>query len=144
MTGRGMYHANDARMQARTTDVAQNHCMHGLRNSHVALVPGFRVRLAITSSLSLSRPALIPVQFFFSRSAGATTARTDMSVILVTGSHDHEINFWEAWSGICSRTICRAAESGVRHPFIMCVPSIPFTSLLCRVPTASQPFSDIP
>ncbi|KIY43627.1 WD40 repeat-like protein [Fistulina hepatica ATCC 64428] len=35
-----------------------------------------------------------------------------MSVILVTGSYDHEIRFWEAWSGICSRTISRAGESG--------------------------------
>ncbi|KAF5330416.1 hypothetical protein D9619_005859 [Psilocybe cf. subviscida] len=37
-------------------------------------------------------------------------SRHDMSVILVTGSYDHEIRFWEAWSGICSRTIPR--ESG--------------------------------
>ncbi|KIM49263.1 hypothetical protein M413DRAFT_438434 [Hebeloma cylindrosporum] len=36
----------------------------------------------------------------------------DMSVILVTGSYDHEIRFWEAWSGICSRTIPRTGESG--------------------------------
>jgi hypothetical protein len=36
-----------------------------------------------------------------------------MSVILVTGSYDHEIRFWEAWSGICSRTIARQGESGV-------------------------------
>ncbi|KAJ3492340.1 hypothetical protein NLI96_g54 [Meripilus lineatus] len=35
-----------------------------------------------------------------------------MSVILVTGSYDHEIRFWEAWSGICSRTITRTGESG--------------------------------
>ncbi|KJA18565.1 hypothetical protein HYPSUDRAFT_144904 [Hypholoma sublateritium FD-334 SS-4] len=35
-----------------------------------------------------------------------------MSVILVTGSYDHEIRFWEAWSGICSRTISRTGESG--------------------------------
>ncbi|KAN0075274.1 WD40-repeat-containing domain protein [Tylopilus felleus] len=35
-----------------------------------------------------------------------------MSVILVTGSYDHEIRFWEAWSGICSRTIARSGESG--------------------------------
>jgi G protein beta subunit-like protein len=41
--------------------------------------------------------------------------RHDMSVILVTGSYDHEIRFWEAWSGICSRTIARSGESGVRH-----------------------------
>ncbi|KAF9532315.1 WD40 repeat-like protein [Crepidotus variabilis] len=39
-------------------------------------------------------------------------ARHDMSVILVTGSYDHEIRFWEAWSGICSRTIARTGESG--------------------------------
>jgi target of rapamycin complex subunit LST8 len=45
-------------------------------------------------------------------SKGAS-ARQDMSVILVTGSYDHEIRFWEAWSGICSRTIARTGESGV-------------------------------
>jgi len=38
--------------------------------------------------------------------------RHDMSVVLVTGSYDHEIRFWEAWSGICSRTITRTGESG--------------------------------
>ncbi|KAH8829511.1 WD40 repeat-like protein [Flagelloscypha sp. PMI_526] len=42
----------------------------------------------------------------------ANTARNDMSVILVTGSYDHEIRFWEAWSGICSRTIARTGEPG--------------------------------
>jgi hypothetical protein len=46
------------------------------------------------------------------RPAGAP-AWHDMSVILVTGSYDHEIRFWEAWSGICSRTIARSGESGV-------------------------------
>ena len=45
----------------------------------------------------------------------APAPRHDMSVILVTGSYDHEIRFWEAWSGICSRTIARSGESGVRH-----------------------------
>lgn len=44
-----------------------------------------------------------------------TAQRQDMSVILVTGSYDHEIRFWEAWSGICSRTIARSGESGVRR-----------------------------
>ncbi|KAF8590431.1 WD40 repeat-like protein [Ramaria rubella] len=34
--------------------------------------------------------------------------------VLVTGSYDHEIRFWEAWSGICSRTIPRSGETGVR------------------------------
>jgi len=33
-------------------------------------------------------------------------------VVLVTGSYDHEVRFWEAWSGICSRTIQRSGESG--------------------------------
>lgn len=36
-----------------------------------------------------------------------------MSVVLVTGSYDREIRFWEAWSGICSRTIGRSGETGV-------------------------------
>lgn len=39
---------------------------------------------------------------------------SDLSVVLVTGSYDHEIRFWEAWSGICSRTIPRSGETGVR------------------------------
>ncbi|CAO1628965.1 unnamed protein product [Parajaminaea phylloscopi] len=29
----------------------------------------------------------------------------DLSVLLVTAGYDHTIRFWEAWSGICSRTI---------------------------------------
>jgi len=40
------------------------------------------------------------------------TSTSEMSVVLVTGSYDHEIRFWEAWSGICSRTIARSGESG--------------------------------
>ena len=44
----------------------------------------------------------------------ASARTSDMSVVLVTGSYDHEIRFWEAWSGICSRTIARSGESGVR------------------------------
>ena len=40
------------------------------------------------------------------------TQQQDLSVVLVTGSYDHEIRFWEAWSGICSRTITRD-EAGV-------------------------------
>ncbi|CED82190.1 wd repeat protein pop3 [Phaffia rhodozyma] len=32
----------------------------------------------------------------------------DLSVILVTGGYDHTIKFWEAWSGICGRTIQNA------------------------------------
>jgi len=33
-------------------------------------------------------------------------------VLLVTGSFDRDIRFWEAWSGICSRTISRSGDSG--------------------------------
>ncbi|KAG9011715.1 TOR complex subunit lst8 [Tulasnella sp. 427] len=40
-------------------------------------------------------------------------AQQDLSVVLVTGSYDHEIRFWEAWSGICSRTIARSGEQGI-------------------------------
>ncbi|KAG1869783.1 WD40-repeat-containing domain protein [Suillus tomentosus] len=34
-----------------------------------------------------------------------------MSVNLVIGSYDHEIRFWERWSGIFSRVIARSGES---------------------------------
>ncbi|GBE82052.1 Target of rapamycin complex subunit wat1 [Sparassis crispa] len=51
----------------------------------------------------------MPAQALPSRSA---PPRHDMSVILVTGSYDHDIRFWEAWSGICSRTITRTNEQG--------------------------------
>ncbi|KIK25346.1 hypothetical protein PISMIDRAFT_9703 [Pisolithus microcarpus 441] len=44
-----------------------------------------------------------------------------MSVILVTGSYDHEIGFWEAWSGICSRTISRSGEAGQVHKLSLAV-----------------------
>ena len=46
-------------------------------------------------------------------SSSKSSPRHDMSVVLVTGSYDHEIRFWEAWSGICSKTIARTGESGV-------------------------------
>jgi len=73
--------------------------------------------------------------------AAPATARHDMSVILVTGSYDHEIRFWEAWSGICSRTISRSGESGVRHsPPIQAVVFHPHLQLMVFVfsSTASQ------
>ncbi|KAJ7349201.1 WD40 repeat-like protein [Mycena albidolilacea] len=55
----------------------------------------------------------MPAQTLVSK--GNPAARHDitpLSVILVTGSYDHEIRFWEAWSGICSRTIARTGEAG--------------------------------
>ena len=60
------------------------------------------------------RPPPMPAPVISNKSPGQ--AAQDMSVILVTGSYDHEIRFWEAWSGICSRTITRSGESGVRSP----------------------------
>ncbi|GAA5843717.1 hypothetical protein JCM11251_003473 [Rhodosporidiobolus azoricus] len=35
----------------------------------------------------------------------ASAAADALSVILVTGSYDGTVRYWEAWSGICSRTI---------------------------------------
>jgi hypothetical protein len=64
-----------------------------------------------------------------------TPARHDMSVILVTGSYDHEIRFWEAWSGICSRTIARSGESGVRRSLLSTLPLSPPSY---DIPTASK------
>lgn len=63
-------------------------------------------------------------------------APLDLSVVLVTAGYDHEIRFWEAWSGICSRTIPRTGEAGVcplHHSFAL--PSCAMT--FCAV--ASEP-----
>ncbi|ORY59903.1 WD40-repeat-containing domain protein [Leucosporidium creatinivorum] len=37
--------------------------------------------------------------------ASASAQQDALSVILVTGGYDNTIRFWEAWSGVCSRTI---------------------------------------
>ncbi|MCO5583302.1 hypothetical protein L7F22_037212 [Adiantum nelumboides] len=43
------------------------------------------------------------------QAAAAQAATNDtLSVVLVTAGYDHTIRFWEAWSGICSRTIQHA------------------------------------
>lgn len=51
-------------------------------------------------------------QLLMAPSAAASTSThapaavpDDLSVLLVTAGYDHTIRFWEAWSGICSRTI---------------------------------------
>lgn len=59
----------------------------------------------------------MPVQPTYANSSTFGTKSSDLSVVLVTGSYDHEIRFWEAWSGICSRTIPRSGETGVRTFF---------------------------
>lgn len=76
--------------------------------------------------------------------AATAPARHDMSVILVTGSYDHDIRFWEAWSGICSRTIARTGENGVRLPFSLqvCV-NLVAHALRSNSHIASQPSGDI-
>ena len=73
------------------------------------------VQFPIQRPILTSMPALPP--------SSATRHGADMSVILVTGSYDHEIRFWEAWSGICSRTIARSGESGVRQHRLVLVHS---------------------
>ncbi|KAL8280696.1 hypothetical protein RQP46_007019 [Phenoliferia psychrophenolica] len=41
-----------------------------------------------------------------STAAASAAAQQDaLSVILVTGGYDNTIRFWEAWSGVCSRTL---------------------------------------
>lgn len=37
--------------------------------------------------------------------AAAAATQDTLSVILVTAGYDHTIRFWEAWSGVCSRTV---------------------------------------
>ena len=37
--------------------------------------------------------------------AAAAAQQDALSVILVTGGYDNTIRFWEAWSGVCSRTL---------------------------------------
>lgn len=56
-------------------------------------------------------------------------------VLMFVGSYDHEIRFWEAWSGICSRTIARSGESGVSS-----LPPLPQIAVPLMPPTiASKP-----
>lgn len=54
----------------------------------------------------------MPPQTTYPNNSTFGSKSSDLSVVLVTGSYDHEIRFWEAWSGICSRTIPRSGETG--------------------------------
>lgn len=48
----------------------------------------------------------------------ATAAQQDaLSVILVTGGYDNTIRFWEAWSGVCSRTINHQEHVRINRDF---------------------------
>lgn len=76
------------------------------------MAAGRREYMNNISAIKSDRP-VIALQVMPAPTSAAKPARQDMSVILVTGSYDHEIRFWEAWSGICSRTIARTGESGV-------------------------------
>lgn len=76
------------------------------------------------------------------RVAAQPPPRQDMSVILVTGSYDKDIRFWEAWSGICSRTISRTNETGVRLPALSPCPAS-HSWEPCLVSAASESTSHI-
>ena len=39
------------------------------------------------------------------KAAAASAQQEALSVILVTGGYDNTIRFWEAWSGVCSKTL---------------------------------------
>jgi len=54
----------------------------------------------------LPATAHLPPQTTHPASQTQASAATDaLSVILVTGSYDGTVRYWEAWSGICSRTL---------------------------------------
>ena len=66
-------------------------------------VPISAVRSATGSSTALPAGTSSSAQQV---AAAAAAAQQDaLSVLLVTAGYDHTIRFWEAWSGICSRTI---------------------------------------
>ena len=77
--------------------------------SEVTDLTGTSTQAATSSSTGTRSATTMP-----SSTSRTAAPRHDMSVILATGSYDHDIRFWEAWSGICSRTIQRKEESGVR------------------------------
>lgn len=59
------------------------------------------------SAVPLPSTAHLPPQTTASTAASASAAAQQdaLSVILVTGGYDNTIRFWEAWSGVCSRTL---------------------------------------
>lgn len=81
---------------------------------HVATVLDQMASASSATVVCSTYTSMPPTQAAPPPSTKPAPARHDMSVILVTGSYDHEIRFWEAWSGICSRTIARSGEIGVR------------------------------
>jgi hypothetical protein len=53
-------------------------------------------------------------------SAEHSTMSSSRSVVLVTGSYDQEVRFWEAWSGGSSRVITKTSgDVGVRISFVL-------------------------
>lgn len=71
--------------------------------------PSLRDAWATTNFLHLdpSLSSMAPAATASSSSSTHAPAAVpdDLSVLLVTAGYDHTIRFWEAWSGICSRTI---------------------------------------
>lgn len=58
-------------------------------------------------NVPLPQTAHLPAQTTTNQASAAAAAAQQeaLSVILVTGGYDNTIRFWEAWSGVCSRTI---------------------------------------
>lgn len=70
-----------------------------------ALPPHSAVPLPSTAHLPQSSSS-VPGTSTGGGAATAAAAQQDaLSVILVTGGYDNTIRFWEAWSGVCSRTL---------------------------------------
>lgn len=62
------------------------------------------------------------------KAAAASAQQEALSVILVTGGYDNTIRFWEAWSGVCSKTLNH--QEHVRSP----------RNATQRIPTHSHSF----
>lgn len=56
-------------------------------------------------SVPLPATAHLPATSNANAAASAAAQQDALSVILVTGGYDNTIRFWEAWSGVCSRTL---------------------------------------
>ena len=104
------------RIQLLILSPIRNTCHHSVTDQNLTLHTASVVQLQ-AGDLSVVEPPQVfhPVRVMPTTAASSKSNAVghDMSVILVTGSYDHEIRFWEAWSGICSRTIPRTGESGV-------------------------------
>jgi hypothetical protein len=74
------------------------------RTAHA--LPPSTVPLPSTAHLPpTSTSAVSPASAAAATTTSAAAQQDALSVILVTGGYDNTIRFWEAWSGVCSRTL---------------------------------------